>query len=479
MWPQPGSRSPTTYHRLMLPPNSVPFRLKTFSSSVSPLLKQPEVVVEHFRDPLVASTTSSRSPPSPPYHRREHSADGAAADAAEKENEQSAVSDSKDDGISAGEKKENEQSAVSDSKDDGISAGESEKYERLTDLWRPEPFDLISTGPPVPLEIPLLHLMLVQQQGRQLNAIENIVNASKRYFSDVLVYTGPVWFPVDASSSLPLVYGHSQPQEEDAESGARKIYACVRPWEGATVGLPVSVEALDGSPFVPPLGRRFLKEFPGKEQQRKETEDSPWILMPSPLKEALERCRWRLSPAVEKPGLSPALRIEYEVFGFQLTPVPTHFFKLILAVNPKVHPSGRIRIPGPPKRFYYPPFLAPPAAVGAFLLPNTAIFDRTRPIDFRVPLAFLEYVTGIDFTVVTDVIAGAEANSPYHLGPSKIPQVSPTYLPGGSPSAPFHQEEGPLFDRETALLRPLRLTQTLVIAWCATALAAVFLPSPA
>src|SRR5690606_21441142 len=71
-------------------------------------------------------------------------------------------------------------------------------------------------------------------------------------------------------------------------------------------------------------------------------------------------------------------RVSYEVIGDPANvAVPTHFYKVIFAEGPN------------PK--------ADPVAIGAFVLPNARIDNKTKLSDFEVPLEAVERASGLEF----------------------------------------------------------------------------------
>ncbi|CDJ67964.1 hypothetical protein ENH_00045630 [Eimeria necatrix] len=113
------------------------------------------------------------------------------------------------------------------------------------------------------------------------------------------------------------------------------------------------------------------------------------------------------------------MNIEFDVLGYNLTPVPTHFFKVFLGVNPRDleenkqndMPPNIGQAPVDSKKAAWPKGTPPPSVFGAFVVPNKAMYHRMRAERFRVPLSFIELVTGIDFGVVRDIIDVAEGKS--------------------------------------------------------------------
>lgn len=72
-------------------------------------------------------------------------------------------------------------------------------------------------------------------------------------------------------------------------------------------------------------------------------------------------------------------RVTYEVIGNPPNvSVPTHFFKLIVAENPKQNPTSD------------------KVSVAAFVLPNEPISNETKITDFEVPVNALERSTGLE-----------------------------------------------------------------------------------
>ncbi|CDJ37732.1 hypothetical protein ETH_00027085 [Eimeria tenella] len=101
------------------------------------------------------------------------------------------------------------------------------------------------------------------------------------------------------------------------------------------------------------------------------------------------------------------MNIEFEVLGHSLAPVPTHFFKVVLGVNPRDleenkrndMPPSIGHVPVASKKAAWPQGTPPPSVFGAFVVPNKAMHHNLRAESFRVPLSFIELVTGIDFGV--------------------------------------------------------------------------------
>lgn len=72
-------------------------------------------------------------------------------------------------------------------------------------------------------------------------------------------------------------------------------------------------------------------------------------------------------------------RVSYEVIGNPPNvAVPTHFYKVIVAESA--------------------PGTAGPLAVGAFVMPNAPISNKTPLTEFSVPLEIVERASGLDFT---------------------------------------------------------------------------------
>lgn len=183
-------------------------------------------------------------------------------------------------------------------------------------------------------------------------------------------------------------------------------YCLHRPWSGARVGLPISVEALTGSSYPVSLGRRFLRASSPERKPPPQARFS-WLAHESPLRSMFERCRWRLSHSANEPQNLPPMNIEFEVLGHSLAPVPTHFFKVVLGVNPRDleenkrndMPPSIGHVPVASKKAAWPQGTPPPSVFGAFVVPNKAMHHNLRAESFRVPLSFIELVTGIDFGV--------------------------------------------------------------------------------
>ncbi|RPA87636.1 hypothetical protein BJ508DRAFT_410394 [Ascobolus immersus RN42] len=74
-------------------------------------------------------------------------------------------------------------------------------------------------------------------------------------------------------------------------------------------------------------------------------------------------------------------RVSYEVIGSPANvAVPTHFYKVIFAEGPN------------PK--------SDPVAIGAFVLPNARIDNKTKLTDFEVPLEAVERASGLEFATL-------------------------------------------------------------------------------
>ncbi|CDI76263.1 DNA/RNA non-specific endonuclease domain-containing protein, putative [Eimeria acervulina] len=435
-WEPPKEpKNPPPHHRFLLPQTGVAFSSSTFSSYIAPSIKQPEVVVQVYREPPEDSASSPTDTPAKPKEEKppllpslsveEGGVEGAAAAPAEGD--------------------EAKQEASKGKKSD---LNEPIKDLRFKGPWNPDPFVLISTGFTRGHLAPkgdhqtdpnIDHLLInISPQNQALNndhwnSLERMVGIAKRYFEDVVVFTGPAWFPSDSSAYWPGV-----------------------PWRGARIGLPVSVEAILGSPFPNPLGRRFMKAFPREDKGYNNKRVERWMLRSPPLLEALDACTWRIS--VKEPEMSPLpppLHIQYSLFGWQMMPVPTHFFKVIVAVSPKIAPTGG-NFPRPTTKmgYLYTMDAAPTAAVGSFLLPNKALSSAVQSIDLRVPLTVVEFITGLDFTVVMDILKEAEAfmHSPTPQRRRRASLDSPS-ADRQRPNNPLHEREEDILEKEQLLLK--------------------------
>ncbi|KAH8584005.1 Nuc1p like endonuclease G [Cryptosporidium sp. chipmunk genotype I] len=74
--------------------------------------------------------------------------------------------------------------------------------------------------------------------------------------------------------------------------------------------------------------------------------------------------------------------VTYKVIGDKLVSVPTHLFKVILAINPKKAQD----------------IDAPPVAFGSFIMKNEPESKRYLIADYMVPLKSIEIATGLDFS---------------------------------------------------------------------------------
>lgn len=126
------------------------------------------------------------------------------------------------------------------------------------------------------------------------------------------------------------------------------------------------------------------------------------------LSKAFRECKRKLAEEDGQRRVAPVLHARHEVIGYRLLPVPSHFFKVIAAFHPvdKTEDSttdeggssdgeaGEKRSPSRQRKR-----ALPPALMGVFLLPNEAIPPDTPLEAFRVPLAFVELVSGLNFSV--------------------------------------------------------------------------------
>ena len=133
-WEPPKEpKNPPPHHRFLLPQTGLAFASNTFSSFVSPSIKQPEVVVQVYREPPQDSASSPTDTPAKPKEEKppllhslsveEGGVEGAAAAPAEGD--------------------EAKQEASKGKKSD---LNEPIKDLRFKGPWNPDPFVLISTG---------------------------------------------------------------------------------------------------------------------------------------------------------------------------------------------------------------------------------------------------------------------------------------------------------------------------------------------
>ncbi|KAJ1606572.1 Nuc1p like endonuclease G [Cryptosporidium canis] len=89
--------------------------------------------------------------------------------------------------------------------------------------------------------------------------------------------------------------------------------------------------------------------------------------------------------------------VTYKVIGDKLVSVPTHLFKIILAVNPKKVQNNNTQ----------------PIAFGSFIMRNEPENKRYLISDYMVPLKSIEIITGLDFSGIKEfAINYLKANIP-------------------------------------------------------------------
>lgn len=60
------------------------------------------------------------------------------------------------------------------------------------------------------------------------SVLEALASSLRRFFKDVLIFTGPIWLPTDAASFLPSVSGDPLPRNIDPSGSSKQVYACLR-----------------------------------------------------------------------------------------------------------------------------------------------------------------------------------------------------------------------------------------------------------
>lgn len=195
------------------------------------------------------------------------------------------------------------------------------------------------------------------------------------------------------------------------------LLACQRrPWKGEAEALPLSIEALEGFSQPAPAGRK--KVFYALTRMNEDTAElpadltAPWLVTEPPLVKAFALCRRRLQFDTGEQDALPVMHAKVISVGYNFIHVPTHFFKIILGIRPKAQaaPHGinqtqaRMQDQAQAKRDSGPLATLSPAAFGSFLVPNQPMGPVVSIDRLRVPLTFLESVSGMDFSV-----SGADA----------------------------------------------------------------------
>lgn len=182
-----------------------------------------------------------------------------------------------------------------------------------------------------------------------------------------------------------------------------------RPWASSTEALPVRVEALG---FSQRERQSPSDSEVGDAESNSETSSATSRAL---LLKAFSACKKKLAEE-EGARAAPVLHARHQVIGYRLLPVPSHFFKIIVAIHPRSQRKGdsqsndtssdgtevKDRTESPENAKKDTPATKdslPPALVGVFLLPNETISPSTSLDAFRVPLAFVELVSGLNFSV--------------------------------------------------------------------------------
>ncbi|CBZ49837.1 putative DNA/RNA non-specific endonuclease domain-containing protein [Neospora caninum Liverpool] len=190
-------------------------------------------------------------------------------------------------------------------------------------------------------------------------------------------------------SGLSQSRGESEAKEEPRTTAFR-TFACLKPYASAPDVLPVSVEALTGSAASPASLQAF--EFSSASSplhssssiSPPETDGLEWSFRAC--REAVREQHTSQTPPPSSASSGktvPPLHVEHEVIGAHLVPVPTHLFKIVLGAGPRRTSQGTSRLPE--------------VVLGAFVVPNKKV-DRVSDMRaFRVPLQFVEWISGLDF----------------------------------------------------------------------------------
>ncbi|KEP62446.1 UNVERIFIED_CONTAM: DNA/RNA non-specific endonuclease [Hammondia hammondi] len=214
--------------------------------------------------------------------------------------------------------------------------------------------------------------------------------------------------------------------EASRRTQASRTFACMRPYDGAPEFFPVPIEALTGSAFPDssPSHSEFSFSSPSS--------GSSSVPASSPSPDGVDTFAWsfpacrqvlleqhRDPPNPQTPSSSASARLgeratplhmHYEVIGPRLVPVPTHLFKVILAVGPRRAKHGQRQGSGDAVGSRAPASAEeervtldlPPVTMGAFVIPNEKI-DTTQDLRaFRVPLEFVEWISGLEFKGLVD-----------------------------------------------------------------------------
>ena len=198
-------------------------------------------------------------------------------------------------------------------------------------------------------------------------------------------------------------------------------FVCCRLGRGSPYSIPIPVEALNGLPIPLSLTTRQLRR---RTKVRSETQAEeapepplePWLGRVPHLREGFAVCEWRIGLEDATSEAPPVMHASVLTIGYHLIQVPTHFFKVIVAVNNKCKRSNKTHKQGAypkeeglsfaekaaHKRKEANPqsvCLLPPILVGGFTIPNKGM-DRDVTLDgTRVPLSLIEIATGLDFGV--------------------------------------------------------------------------------
>lgn len=178
----------------------------------------------------------------------------------------------------------------------------------------------------------------------------------------------------------------------------------------------MSIEALEGLSQPAPAGRK--KVYDALSRTNEDTSDipvdftAPWLVTEPPLLKAFALCRRRLLFDADEQDALPVMHAKVISVGYNFIHVPTHFFKIILAIRPKAQAAlhgvsqteARTQDQAQPTGGSGPLAALSPAAFGSFLVPNQPMGPIVSIDRLRVPLTFLESVSGMDFSV-----SGADA----------------------------------------------------------------------
>ncbi|CEM24561.1 unnamed protein product [Vitrella brassicaformis CCMP3155] len=122
-----------------------------------------------------------------------------------------------------------------------------------------------------------------------------------------------------------------------------------------------------------------------------------------------------------QPSIRPPKRfVRHEVVGEGHVAVPTHLFKIIMAVRPRDAVMEEESSSGNTARGQHQQGTDIPAVCfGVFVMPNGPLYDDRHPKDFQVPLSFVEYHSGLRFDgLLGHALSLLPRQTPTHYQPS-------------------------------------------------------------